>query len=57
LKDTRFASGTEPFDSYVVHKETVLTLVDEDGVEHTERLFGSILEIDGQFKIYSFVRD
>ncbi len=57
LKDMRFASGTEPYDSYVVHKESVLIVEDEDGVEHTERLFGSVLELDGQFKIYSFVRD
>lgn len=57
LVDMRFAGGTEPYESYLVHRESVLILADEDGVEHTERLFGSVLELDGQFKIYSFVRD
>ena len=57
LKDMRFASGSDPHDSYVVHREAILILEDEEGIEHTERLFGSVLELDGQFKIYSFVRD
>jgi hypothetical protein len=55
LKEIRFAGGVEPYDSYVVHRESLLILEDEDGVERTERLFGAVLEMDGQFKIYSFV--
>lgn len=53
----RFAKGTEVYPSYKVHKETWLRVRDENGGEQELRLFGSILEMDGKFKLFSFVVD
>ncbi|HEY7546600.1 MAG TPA: hypothetical protein VID27_17045 [Blastocatellia bacterium] len=57
LISLRFAKGTDSYDSYKVHKETRVTVRDEHGVEKELRLFGSMLEMDGQFKLFSFVID
>lgn len=53
----RFAKGTETYPSYKVHKETWLRVRDETGKESELRLFGSMLEMDGKFKLFSFVID
>ncbi len=57
LVSLRFAGGIEPHKSFRVHKETHLTIRDEKGDEKEMRLFGSMLEMDGQFKLFSFVID
>ena len=48
------AKGT---DSYKVHKEAHLVVKDEKGEQQEVRLFGSVLEMGGQFKLFSFVVD
>lgn len=53
----RFAKGTESYPSYTVHKEARLRVRDEAGAERELRLFGSMLEMDGRFKLFSFVVD
>ena len=53
----RFAKGADQYPTYKVHKETHLIVKDESGEEKEVRLFGSILEMDGQFKLFSFVVD
>lgn len=53
----RFAKGTESYPSYKVHKETWLRVRDENGKEQELRLFGSMLEMDGKYKLFSFVVD
>jgi hypothetical protein len=57
LISLKFAKGTEVYPSYKVHKETLLRVRDEKGEEQELRLFGSILEMDGKFKLFSFVVD
>ena len=43
--------------TYKVHRETVLDLLDEEGEEVRLALFGSILEREGEFKLFSYVVD
>ena len=56
LVSVRFAA-VETYDSYRVHKEPVVTVRDESGATTEARLFGSMLELDGQYKLFSFVVD
>ena len=57
LVEVHFAGETTQYRTYQVHRETVLDLLDEDGEEVRLALFGSILERDGEFKLFSFVVD
>jgi hypothetical protein len=57
LIETRFGSRSTRYPSYVVHPETVLRVRDEAGEQRDLRLFGSILEKDQAWKIFSFVVD
>ena len=52
-----FRGETTQYETYRVHREAVLDLVDEEGNELTLPLFGSILERGGEFKLFSFVVD
>ena len=56
LVSMRFA-GTEEHDSYRVLESPVVTVRDETGATSEVRLFGSLLELDGQYKLFSFVVD
>ena len=56
LAEVRFEDGTEQYGSYQVHRDARLRVVDEQGKERELNLFGSVLEMQGEFKIYSFVR-
>jgi hypothetical protein len=57
LEEIRFTGGTTEYATYRVHRESLLVLRDEEGKPQTVRLFGSVLELDGQFKIFSFNHD
>jgi hypothetical protein len=57
LASVRFLGGTTPYQTYLVHRQTALTVKDSSGEEQQLRLFGSILEKDGQFKVFSYVVD
>ena len=52
-----FEGETTPYRTYRVHRETVLDLRDEDGKEMRLPLFGSMLEREGEFKLFSYVVD
>ncbi len=52
-----FAGETTPYRTYRVHRETVLDVRDEEGNDLTVSLFGSIIERDGEFKLFSYVVD
>lgn len=52
-----FQGGTEDYGTFKVHRETILILKDRDAREQTGRLFGSILEYRGRFKVFSYVVD
>ena len=56
LEEIRFRGDSEAYDTFHVHRESMLVLTDEAGEQQTARLFGSVLEMDGQFKIFSFNR-
>lgn len=57
LVSLSFRGGTEDYGTFKVHRETILILRDRDAHEQTGRLFGSILEYKGRFKIFSYVVD
>ena len=57
LVSLSFKGGTEDYGTFKVHRETVLILRDRDAREQTGRLFGSILEYKGRFKVFSYVVD
>jgi hypothetical protein len=49
--------ATTRYQTYVVHRQTQLTIDGGDGRVEQIRLFGSILEKDGRFKVFSYVTD
>lgn len=57
LDGVTFAGATTQYDTYRVHRESVLDLRDEAGEALTLSFFGSVLERDGQFKLFSYVVD
>lgn len=57
LVSVSFKGGTEDYGTFKVHRETSLVLKDRDGRDQTGRLFGSILEYRGRFKVFSYVVD
>jgi len=56
LLGTRFRETTG-YGTYVVHRDSVVTVRDESGAESDISLFGSVLEKDGQMKVFSYVTD
>jgi hypothetical protein len=57
LVSVRTAGETTRYPSYTVSRETVLLARGETGVESELRLFGSILQKDGAWKVFSYVVD
>ena len=57
LVSVRFLKGVDSYPIFKVLKEAQLVVKDERGVERELRLFGSMLEMNGQFKLFSFVID
>jgi hypothetical protein len=57
LVEVRFAGEPIPYASYTVHRDTVVTLGDEQGREMDLRLFGSAVETAGSWKVFSYVVD
>jgi hypothetical protein len=53
----RFLGDTTAYKSYRVHRESELTVRDADGTEQQLRMFGSVLEKDGRYKVFSYVVD
>lgn len=53
----RFAGGAKDHASYRVHYDSRLTVRDESGREFEVKLFGSMLEMDGRYKLFSHVID
>jgi hypothetical protein len=56
LVDIRFDKETEDYGSYKVHRDTRLLIADSEGRRKELSLFGSLLEMNDEFKIFSFVR-
>jgi len=57
LVRVRFLGRTTPYPSYVVHRESEVTVTDAEGHERQMRLFGSVIERAGRFKVFSYVID
>ncbi|MGE4054251.1 MAG: hypothetical protein AB7F99_05575 [Vicinamibacterales bacterium] len=57
LVDVRFDRETTPYDTYLVHREAVLIVKGRDGIEQELRLFGSVFEQDGRYKVFSYSVD
>jgi hypothetical protein len=57
LVAVRFAGETTRYPSYAVHRETTLTVRDVEGSIRTLRAFGSALEKEGDWKVFSYVVD
>lgn len=52
-----FVGESTDYGPFQVHRETVLTVEAPDGGRGTLRIFGSMLEQDGRYKIFSYVTD
>ena len=57
LVSAHFAGETTRYPSYEVHRETVLRVRDEAGAVSELRLFGSSLQKDQAWKVFSYVVD
>lgn len=54
LVGVRFNGETTRYQTYLVHRETVLSVTGPDGVEQEVRLFGSVFEQNGRYKVFSY---
>jgi len=57
LVAVRAAGGMTQYDSYLVHRETIVDVRDQAGSVQPLRLFGSMIEMRRRFKIFSYVVD
>jgi len=57
LRAVAFRGETTPYETYRVHREAILDLLDDEGNELTLPFFGSVLERGGEFKLFSYVVD
>ena len=57
LISVRNTGETTRYQSYTVSRETVLMVRDETGVPAELRLFGSTIQKDGAWKVFSYVVD
>ena len=49
--------ATTQYPSFAVHRDSRLHMIDAQGHEYSVRLFGSVVEKEGRYKIFSFVTD
>lgn len=52
-----FEGETTAYETFAVHRDSVLVVRREDGARAEMRLFGSILERQGEYKLFSYVVD
>jgi hypothetical protein len=57
LVNVRVTGRSTPYESFTVHRDVALDVVDEAGVRRQIHVFGSLLERDGRWKVFSFVTD
>lgn len=56
LRRVRFKGATQ-YESFVVHRDSLVDIRDSEGRDRSLQLFGSVLEKDGRFKVFSYVVD
>ena len=57
LVRVRTAGESTDYEGVTVHRDTELVVKDESGTEQQVRLFGSTIEQNGRYKVFSFVVD
>ena len=57
LISLKFTERTEYYKNFNIHKDARLKIKDEKGTEREVKLFGSMLEMNGKFKLFSFTID
>lgn len=57
LVGLEFSGETTHYDGFIVHRDSRLIVRDEEGRQHRLALFGSLLEQDGRYKVFSYVTD
>jgi hypothetical protein len=57
IAEVRLRGETTRYPTYLVHRDGELTVMDERGAQQHLRLFGSVLEKNGRFKVFSYVVD
>jgi hypothetical protein len=57
LQGVTFTGGTTEYAGFRVHRNALLTVRDGGGSEHEVRLFGSAVEMDGAWKVFSYNTD
>jgi hypothetical protein len=55
--DVTFAGESTDYGTYRVHRRSVVTLRDAEGRLATTRLFGSVIEQGGRYRVFSYVVD
>ncbi len=54
LLDVRFGEGTQQFNSYSIHEGTITRVRFDDGREADLHALGSMIEMDGVYKLISY---
>ena len=57
LRGVRFSGDTTEYGDVIVHRGTQIVVAAADGTDHVIRLFGSMIEQDGAWKVFSYVVD
>jgi hypothetical protein len=57
LRGVHFDGTVTRYATYTVHRQTVLTVRDAEGAELDLRLYGSSVQKDGTWKVFSYVVD
>jgi hypothetical protein len=57
LRSVRFLGEATTYGDVTVHRHTAVEVAAPDGTTRTVKLFGSMIEQDGNWKIFSFVVD
>jgi hypothetical protein len=57
LVEIRFEDGMTDYGDYVVHRDARVKVRREDGEEAWMDLFGSVMEWNGRYKLFSYVTD
>ena len=56
-RDRASRTGSTDYETYVVHRDARVKVRREDGEEEWMNLFGSVMEYQGRYKLFSFVVD
>lgn len=57
LVTLRVTGRSTPYETFTVHRDVALDVNDEAGTRRQIRVFGSLLERNGRWKVFSFVTD